>query len=371
MKPYLVTATDQGGRRDTFAREAASLDHLRTVLEREGYRDIEFIDDELSARLRQQRPETMRNPAPDQLKLEARLRHGPAPLAVWLNAAKGSTIFLGIVAAAGAYGVWNRQYGWTAVAFVVIAGWAWLVRTALRRGEAYNDLLRAQARGDVEATRALIERLRADPTLQGNEQLQVDLRFRAAALRAREGDLAGALADVESLRNSPHGAQGMFDSRVASLHYQAGDIDGYLQHMGRAFDASGQAQLQRLDLAFAHARLGDAQRAQELLDGLERRNLSALHNPLATATDGLLAVRRGDTTTGLAQLAEAVAGFAKFAANPAVWPFQGILVGHFALALAQAGHRAEANAALAEWRDVVDTCLDPQARALLRQELGE
>jgi hypothetical protein len=370
MKPYLVTATDPAGRRDTFAREAASLDHLRTVLEREGYRDIEFVDDELSARLRQQRPEAMRNPAPDQLKLEARLRHGPAPLAVWLNAAKGSTIFLGIVVAAAAYGVWNHQYGWTAVAVVIVAGWAWLVRTALRRGEAYNDLLRAQARGDLAAARALIARLRADPTLAGNEQLQVDLRFRAAALHARDGDLAAALAEVEPLRASPHCAQGMFDSRVASLHYQAGDLEGYLRHMDRAFEASGQAQLQRLDLAFAHARLGDAQRAQQLLDGLERRNLSALHQPLATAADGLLALRRGDGATGLAQMAEAVAGFAKFAANPAVWPFQGLLVGHFALALAQAGRRDEARAVLSDWRDVALNSLDAEHRRLLESEVS-
>ena len=36
LTPYLVTATDARGRRGTFAREAASLDHLRAMLERDG-----------------------------------------------------------------------------------------------------------------------------------------------------------------------------------------------------------------------------------------------------------------------------------------------------------------------------------------------
>jgi predicted Zn-dependent protease len=251
---------------------------------------------------------------------------------------------------------------------LVLLGWAWLVRTALRRGDAYNDLLRAQARGDADRAAALIARMRADPSLAGNEQLQVDLRFRSAGLRARAGELDSALAEVEPLRAAPLLGNGLFDSRIASLHYQAGDIEGYLAAMARAFDASGQAQLQRLDLAFAHARLGDAQRAQELLDGLERRDLSALHQPIALAADGVLLQRRGDAAAGLAKLAEAVAGFEKFAANPAVWPFQGILRGLLALALAQAGRRDEARQVLGGWEDVVRTSLDAERRRLLESE---
>ena len=56
LMPFLVTATDPGGRRETFARDAASTEHLRNVLEREGFTDIELIDDDLSARLRKERP---------------------------------------------------------------------------------------------------------------------------------------------------------------------------------------------------------------------------------------------------------------------------------------------------------------------------
>ena len=369
LTPYLVTATDARGRRGTFAREAASLDHLRAMLERDGYTQIEFVDDELSARLRRERPEEGKPKSDADYRFEAAQRHGDRPAAAWRWAAGrhlGRFVAAGLVAA---YGIWAGQWLPVALAVAVVAGWAWLFRRGRARVHSYDDLLRASANGDWEAAARQIAALRADPALADNAQLQEDLAFRAAGLRAREGDLAGALADVEPLRAAPGAAGGLFEGRVAAIHYLAGDMPGFIAMMEAAYAAAGEAQLQRLDLALAHARVGDTARARALLDGVERRNLSTLHKPIAVAVEGMIARREGDEDGGALLLSDAVAGLSAFAANPAVWPLLGILVGHQAIALARSGDGDDAHAAMLGWEAVVDACLDAPTRDALHAAL--
>ena len=365
LMPFLVTATDARGSRDTFAREAASIEHLRTVLERDGYTDIEFIDDELSARLRTQRPEDGQPRTAAEYRYEARVRQGAGAGDAWLMAARGALPVLVLAAVAIGWGAWSGDWLWAAIAVAVVIGLALLVRRGRARAAGYEDLLRACARGERDAAAKLIDTLRDDPALSGNEQLQQDLAFRSAGLQAQAGDLAGALQAVEPLRYTPHAAGGMFESRIAGVHYLAGDMPGFLESMEAAYAASAEAQVMRLDLAFAHARVGDTARARDLLDGVDRGNLSTLHKPIAVAVQGLIARREGDEEGGELLLTDAVSGLSAFAANPAVWPLFGILVGHQALAMARSGDAAEARTALSGWEPVVDACLDAATRDAL------
>ena len=370
MSPFIVTATAPNGARDTFARQAESLEHLRNLLEREGFSDIEFVDDEFTARLRSLRPEGMRDPSPAEARLEVQLRKGPAPVAQWLLAMRNNAILLLVNVTAITYGLWSGRFLLAVIGLLLIVWWVWTVRKGMGRADEYNDLLRAQARDDREGARALIDRMAADTRLADNESLQEDLQFRRAGLRAREGQLASALADVEPLRGTAHSANGTFDGRVASLYYQAGDMPGFLQSMEAAYLGAGQSQFQRLDLAFAHARVGDSARAEELMAGLDRRNLSAIHQPIAMATDGLLSLRSGDARAGSTTLEAGVTGFSQFAANPAVWPIHGILLGKLALAWLDANRRDDALALLQPWRDVVLGSADPESRRRLETELS-
>ena len=106
--PFLVTATDARGSRDTFAREAASIEHLRTVLERDGYTDIEFVDDELSARLRAQRPDEGRPATAAEYRYEARVRQGAGAGDAWRMAARGALPVLVPAAVAIGWGAWSK-----------------------------------------------------------------------------------------------------------------------------------------------------------------------------------------------------------------------------------------------------------------------
>lgn len=370
MNPYFVVATDSSGQRVSFAREATSVDHLRRQLEADGYSDIDFETDDFSAGLRALRPTDLPEPDEDDLRLESKLRRGPARGAIFLLMLRRNAIALGIGALAVAFGsatgrAWVVAGGGALIAFVLVRYFRWQAR-----GDRYDAHLRAFASGDWERAGQLIEVLRKDPALAGIEPMMADLTFRSAALRARRGELPAALAEVAPLRATPSSANGVYESRLSSIHFLAGDIDNCLSYARAAWEASGRALLQQLDLAFLLARLGDVHQAEELLAGIDRRNLTTLQRPVAIAIEGLVAQRCGDATMAVARLKAAYTGFSEFAVNPSAWPIQGALAGHLALALLDAGRRDDARAALAEWRDVAPHWIGPAARRRLETELS-
>lgn len=372
MKPYLVTATDPGGRRDTFAREAASPMHLRALLEREGYGDIELVDDEVTAQLREQWPEELKPKNAADYRFQARLRKDPTPSASWwLQAARNNWLPLSLAAAAVAWGIWSRSIGWSVAGLAVVALWAWVVRRGMGQVNDYNTLLAAYARGEHDVVEELIARMEDSPAVEANEQLGVDLLARQACLLARRGQLQDGLALVAPLAGGPHAANGMQEMRVASIHYAADDTDGFVDGLERACEASGRNATMVLDLAFAHARLGDVQRARALLGEVPVQSIPDLQRPIHRAVEGVLLLREGAHAEAADILGEAADALDAYAANPSVWPFNGMLSGYLALALLGCGRREDAEAAFAPWREVALNCLEPASRQRLASEFRE
>ena len=366
--PYLVTATDGRGVRDTFARDAVSVEALRELLERDGYTDIEFIDDDISAQIRQRRPAYLRPSTPADYRREARMRAPGAKRLSWLFIVRHNFVLLASLFALGVYGAVRHSMWLSAVAAALIAGWVVLTKRARGRSDDYADLIRAGARGDRATEAQLIERLLAQRALP--DAARADVTFRRIRLRARAGDLAGALAELAQHHAAQALSPGLYENRVASLHYAAGEMTGCLLGMERAYIASGETATHRLDLAFSHARFGDPRRAATLLGTIDRRNLSPLHRAIPVAIDGLLARSEGDDATAARLLGEAVTTFSAFQDKPATWPIMGILRGYHALSLVRTGHMAEARATLDGWGDVARSSLDPEARAALDDAMG-
>jgi tetratricopeptide (TPR) repeat protein len=369
VNPYLVTATDGHGKRDSFIRDAESLSHLRSVLEREGFSDIEYLDDDYSARLRKQRPEELRNDSAAAMRAEAKSRRGRRPGERWLLAVRSNALAIILDLGLITYGLlaWRPIPLLVGVAF--LSWWIWSVRRGFGKADDYNALIRAQARGDDAECARLIDVMSRDPKLASHELLQCDLVFRRAVLKARRGDLPAALGEVEALRSRQEFANGAFEGRIGGLYYQAGDMPGYLRSMEAAYEASGHASSNRLDLAFGHARVGDAVRSRELLADVDTTLMPPFHAPLAVAAEGVLLEREGNSAAAIDKLQAAVRGLEEFSGNFAIWPFLGILVARHAAALARAGRHEEAIAALKTWREIAINCTDPDTRRTLEKEL--
>lgn len=371
MNPYLVTATDRAGKRDSFVRDAESAPHLLSMLEREGYSDIETLDDDFSARLRGLTAANLRDDSAAGSRREAASRRqGPSTGRLWAAAARNHALLILVDLGLVAWGVAKERPLSIAVGAGLLLWWAWTVHRGLGKVDAYNDLVRADACGDEAECLRLIELLEADPRTAANPLLPGDLAFRRARIKARHGKLDEALADVQALRTRPDMANGAFESRIASTQYAAGDMDAYLRSMEAAYEASGRSNTLCLDLAFGHARVGDAARARELLDGFDAAVAPPYFRPLATAAEGALLERAGDATAAVDKLRDAVRGLEAFAGNVAVLPFVGILAARHAAALARAGRHDEARAALRPWREIALNCTDPETRRILETEVS-
>lgn len=369
MKPYLANANDRDGRRDTIAREAASIEHARLVFEREGYSDIEFVDDELLATARMQRPEELQPRTPAEFRFEARLHRGTDTLVVvrealrrhrWPLLALIGLIVCGMVLRHDAL-IWGGGLGIVGlcVAFAVLR------RPALT----YDALLRASALGEVRRADALADRMQSFALIGNHEQLRQDLAFRKAMLLARQGRIDEALARVEPLAAHPQLANGVFENRVSSIHYAADHIAEFVEWQRRAHEAAPQDPTLALDYAFTLARHGDLARSRELLAGLDPRNLIPLHKAVFSAARGIGALRSGDTAAAKQELGRALQILAPFHASLPLWPFHGIIAGYAALAASRDCDVEQARRWLAPWRRVALHCLDAATSRQLAAEV--
>lgn len=372
MKPYLVAATNKEGRRDTFARDAASPEHLFALLEREGFRDIELVDDEVMANLRAQRPERLKPKSAADYRFEARLSKGPVPdSAWWWQAARNNALQLALAAAGIAWGIWARSPATIITVLAVASLWVWLLHRAHAVAKDYNALLAAFAHGELDEADALIERMLDSSFVQGNDQLNADLLYKRACVMARRGRVDDGLALVQPLAQGPLAGNGVHLSQVASIHYAADRLDDFIDGLEHACEASGRNNTMLLDLAFVHVRMGDPQRAAALLSQVQPKLLPAIHQPVHRAIAGIAHLRDGEHAQAAGILRESVTALDAFAANPAVWPFNGMLSGYLALALLGCGRREDAHAVLAPWRQVALHCLEPASRQRLASELPE
>jgi tetratricopeptide (TPR) repeat protein len=369
MQAYIVTATGTDGRRETFARDSVSVEHLRLTLERDGFRDIEFHDDDMSAALRAGRPEAGRPLTKRDYRLELRSRREPTGALLWKQALRANLWMLAIAGLLVAYGVWRGSVWAIVIPLVVVALWGWMVAKGVRQANLYNELLVASAHGHLPRMRSLIAAMRATPAARDNAQLQADLLFREAAVLARGGDIDSALKLVQPLRDAETCAHGIFESRCGGLHAMAGQQDAFLTSIERACERGGNGPTHKLDLAFAHARVGDPERAQSLLEQVEQRNLTDLHSAIFDATRGVIDFRRGHWETAVPTLEGAARSLATYEANPAVWPFNALVAAYLALALARCSRPEQATAALAPWRQIADATVDADLRGSIESEI--
>jgi hypothetical protein len=230
-----------------------------------------------------------------------------------------------------------------------------------RHGDRYNALLKAFAVGDWKQVERLVALLR--PASRNVDQLPFDLDMRLAAIAARKGRLPEALASLEPWREKLALQPGLFEQRVAAIHYAGEDRAGYVRLMAEAHAMAPQEPSRTVDLALAEARFGDAGRAAELLAAVDVSLLPPYAGGFIAWIDGLAKLRL-QQPGGLERLAEGVASFLRLApGQPAVWSSLAFCTCDHAKALSMAGRKDEARRELAEVWPILRAHGD---RALLR-----
>jgi hypothetical protein len=267
-----------------------------------------------------------------------------------------------VLVAFGAYGG-SSLWLWAGVVaallpFAVLL-WRW------RHVGRYHQMLQAFAVGqwsEVRRLAKLLARGRRNDTTMGFE-----LTLRQAYADVRERSLEQALERVEPWRERLAAEPGLFEMRTAVLYHAAADWPAFIRQHDEALAKLPGDPSRTVDLALAHARHGDADRAAELMAGVDRSLLPPWAGGFVHWVNGLVQLRRQEPGAA-ATLGAAVAAFLKLQSQPAVWTALAFAAADHALALKTAGRADEARRALSPVWPIVKAHAHPALLRLLQTE---
>lgn len=273
--------------------------------------------------------------------------------------------WLGLGAAVALYGAYAGSNGWlwTGVAAVLLPFafllWQW------RHVGRHNQLLKAFAVGQWPEVRRLAKLLltrRANTTAMNFEFV-----LRQAYCDARERTLQKALARVQPWREKLADQPGLYELRIAVLYHAAGDWANFIaMHEAAVAPLPGDPS-RALDLALAHARHGDVDRAAAVLAAIDKSLLPPWGAGFVHWTEGLVQFRRKQAQAGTT-LGLAVAEFLKLAHQPTVWTALAFATADHAIALKDAGLVSEARQAMAPVWPIVKAHAHPAQLRLYETE---
>ncbi|MEZ0208512.1 hypothetical protein [Ideonella sp.] len=302
----------------------------------------------------------------DLVRLGLRWRERPGLVPVLQVAAKRSWPVWVPAAGLAGYGLWSDRPWLPALAIALAALPFAQAAWRHRRADRYQQLLKADALGRWSEMVGLAGQLRASGRF--TSQLDFDLEVRVATLRARQGDLDGALEDLAPWRSQQSERAGSYEARVAGVHAAAGNRTGFVRLMGKAQAASGDEASRVLDHALAQARFGELAEAEALMARVDAAPvLPPQSEGKVLWTQGLIAMRRG-SADAIHVLNQALAEFLRQSEQPAVWTALALCACDQAIALNAAGDRASARSILKRVAPVLRAQADRPLMALLKRD---
>lgn len=342
MPRILYRAIDPAGRPVEDFVDAASAHDAVALLRERGFEQIRLLE-EAAAADAGDRDDAGRKgmAARDVARIRAAAqRPGFGLWTVWRQVLHGARWWLALALLMAAYGLWARS-GFLSILGIAMLGLPFVLSgLSYRHAARYEAYLRAAAFGrreEMARLAQLLGRAVADPAIR------FDLSMREAEFVAREQGIEAALARVEPLREAmDRRVPGLFPARAALLHLAAGDAPGFVRGMREAWEASGRDASRALDAALAEARCGDADKARELVEGVDVASLPAMAASFHAWVQALLRERAGED--GREAFSRALAGFSEHARLSAVWSALATCTCDYALALARHGEVAHGRA---------------------------
>lgn len=365
MPKLLYSATGADGKPTEGIVEAGSVQALRRQLEAQAMTEVViynapgFAIDE--SELKGLGPKELRQLARLRLMVMRKPGFMPALLAMvqasWVWLALGAAL-----AAAGALGgspaaLW-LGLGACLLPFALFL-WGW------RHVGRHNDLLKAFALGEWAEVRRLAKQL--SRRRANTVAMNLEFALHQAYADVRERSLAQGLARMEPWRARVADQPGLYEMRVAMLYHAAGDWPTFVRLHDEALQFAPGDPTRTVDLALAHARHGDAERAAALLSSVDRSLLPPWGAGFVHWIEGLLQLRRQHATAA-ATLGLAVGAFLKLADRPLLWTALAFATVDHALALHAAGRGDEARHAVSQVWPIVKAHAQPALLRLLEAD---
>lgn len=356
MPKLLYSATGADGQPTEGIVDADTVQSARQQLEAQGLRAVVLynapgyaIDDAEIAGLGDR---DLRELAKLRLAVLAR----PGPVAALFEMVRRQIAWLLLASAVALYGAYADKPVWAWVGIVAmllpfaILLWQW------RHVGRHNQMLKAFALGRWAEVRRLCKLLLARRA--NSPGIGFEFVLRQAYCDVRERTLQQALARVQPWREKLADQPGLFEMRIATLYHAAGDWPNFIaMHEASLVPLPGDPS-RTLDLALAHARHGDVDRAAELFASLDPSLLPPWGAGFIHWTEGLIQFRRKQPQAGNT-LGLAVAEFLKLSNQPMVWTALALATADHAIALKDAGLGAEARQAMAQVWPIVKAHAHP------------
>ncbi len=209
----------------------------------------------------------------------------------------------------------------------------------------YEALVKAATFGEWDRVIEYAQNLKA-ASKKTDLHIEADTKI-ATALAAR-GKLSEALARISEYREVlEEKMPGMYENKVATLYYLAGDYRQAYLYMKKAYEIS-QTDIITLDYVHAEASYGDPAQAKQTLQQIDILSLPAYAKPYYHYLTGLIAHKEGDTALAYTSLQEAYSGMLVYRKNPAVWIIQAMIAGMLAVVTYEATHKPCSDTILSE-----------------------
>lgn len=319
LKKILYSAVDDSGREIQSFIEARSNQEAYDILEYKGFSKIEFHDDALhiaSERIELEDLTDTQNRAIAKFEIQSRRHQSFYSFLLEVLRSNKWLIFTGLILVA--WSIYNQSTVGIALGLLISLPFPAISIWNYKNVKRYNDFLAAFALGKCDKALTLLNHLKKSMTAP---EMAFDLQIREACIRVKNthvgGDILNQLQHWQDkfIASSP----GLFESRLATVYFSAGDTVRFVELMRDAYAKSPNNASVILDLALAEARTGHYERAQTLLNHIDKALLPVHGRPFLHWVQGLIDAN-DQLPSADNQFSSAIAGFMEFNDNPAVWP---------------------------------------------------
>ncbi len=168
-----------------------------------------------------------------------------------------------------------------------------------------------------------------------------------AAHTAKEGDLDNAVKILQSHKSYLDQKPGLYQSKLATLYFSAGEYGKFCYHHKMAYEESKQSPMLS-DWLLAEVMVGDHTIVDRFIDQIAIEELPQYGVPYIDFIKGYARYKEGKLSEAKSYLESAQEGFLEYQENPAVWTILALNCAVYALALYDLGEIEEAKAQINE-----------------------
>ncbi len=242
------------------------------------------------------------------------------------------------------WGYVEQSYIWASIGTITAFALPFFGLWNYRVARNFDTLVKSYAYGKWDEAIELATTLKKQSKMP-NLQLYADTII--ARYKAKEGDLNTAVKILQSHKSYLDQKPGLYQSKLASLYFSAGEYEKFCYHHKMAYEESKQSPMLS-DWMLAEVMVGDHTIVDQYIDQIAIEELPQYGVPYIDFIKGYARYKEGKLSEAKGYLESALEGFLEYQENPAVWTILALNCAVYALTLYDLSETAEAKTQINE-----------------------